>query len=170
MSETRASRLGPTRPSKLLLRSLLRPPYVVLRFGLLGYERLFGQQWIAITTIGRRTGKPHTVLLDLVGYDRTTGRHYVQPGWPRGSDWVRNVQANPRVDAQVGHRRFTGRVVRVPGREGAEWAYRFAQKHPISSWLIGRVMLGWRPPRESGAAAAKEWMAEHLVFYAVEPA
>ncbi|MGH7822085.1 MAG: nitroreductase family deazaflavin-dependent oxidoreductase [Candidatus Binatia bacterium] len=157
-----------SKPSKLLLATFLRPPYLFHRLGLLGWERFLGQEWIVITTVGRRTGRPHTVMLDLVGHDPTGGRYYVQPGWPGGSDWVRNVEASPRVEAQVGRERFAGRVVRVPGDEGAEWAYRFARKHPIHSFLIGRLILGWRPPAEGGEAAVREWMARQFVFFAVE--
>ena len=161
--------IGPAKPSKLLLRSFLRPPYIFLRLGLLGYERFLGQEWIAITTTGRRTGKPHTVLLDLVAHDAKTGRYYIQPGWPRGSDWVRNIEVNPLVEAQVGRRRFAGKVVRVAGAEGAEWAYRFGQKHPFSSYLIGKLMLGWELPTAGGEGAVREWMAQNFVFFAVEP-
>jgi deazaflavin-dependent oxidoreductase (nitroreductase family) len=156
------------KPSKLLLYGFLRPPYIFLRLGLLGYERFIGQRWIAITTKGRRSGKPHTVLLDLVGHDPALDRYYIQPGWPRGSDWVRNIEADPMVDAQVGRQRFRGRVVRVEGPEGAQWAYRYAKEHPINSFLIGKLMLGWQPPIERGEAAVREWMAENFVFFAVE--
>ena len=54
------------RPSRVG-RWILRLPFFVYKFGLLGYERLFGQQWLALTTKGRRTGKPH-LRLSLAGY------------------------------------------------------------------------------------------------------
>src|SRR5262249_28266945 len=55
-------------------RLLFRLPLLLERAGIRWTERLFarlmGVQWIVLETIGRRSGRPHGVVLDVVGYDR----------------------------------------------------------------------------------------------------
>jgi deazaflavin-dependent oxidoreductase (nitroreductase family) len=99
--------------------------------------------WIVVTTRGRRTGKPHTVVLDVVGYDAVTKTWYVQPAYGYESDWVRNVLANPSVEVEIDGRRSRGRVVEVTGSDGAEVVLRFIRSHPLYArlvvWMVGYV-------------------------------
>ena len=46
------------------------------------------------------------------------GKYVVFSGWGVGSNWYRNVRAEPRVHVQVGRRRFSGlaRLVEDPQR------------------------------------------------------
>ena len=97
-----------------LPRLLFRLPLLLERAGIRWTERLFarlmGVQWIVLETIGRRSGRPHEVMLDVVGYDRARNTYYVQPAYGDRSDWVRNVRAQPTVSVRIGGRH--------PGRRG----------------------------------------------------
>ena len=155
------------RPSRLG-RSILRLPFFVYNLGLLGYERLFGQQWLALTTKGRRTGKSHTVLLDVVGHDPRSGRFYVQPGWGDRSDWVLNVRACPHVTVQVNQSQFQGQVVDVSGPEGAKVLYAFATKHWFQTMWVTWLNPTLKPP--SGTAAdVIDWLATNVLVFAIDP-
>jgi deazaflavin-dependent oxidoreductase (nitroreductase family) len=113
------------------------------RAGIRGLERVLGIDWILLTTTGRRTGRPHGVMLDVVGHDPTGGAFYVQPADGRQADWVRNVAVFPEVVAQVRGRRFQARVEDVTGPEGAEVVLRFIRTHPLYArvivWFVGYV-------------------------------
>jgi deazaflavin-dependent oxidoreductase (nitroreductase family) len=72
------------------------------------------QAWLArwasapyayLTTIGRRTGRPHRIELWFAAQD---GRMYLLAGGRERSDWVRNLQANPRVTVELGDETHTG--------------------------------------------------------------
>jgi deazaflavin-dependent oxidoreductase (nitroreductase family) len=52
-----------------------------------------------ITTTGRRTGSPHTIEIWFALHG---DRIYVLSGGRDGSDWVRNIRANPTVGLQLG--------------------------------------------------------------------
>jgi deazaflavin-dependent oxidoreductase (nitroreductase family) len=67
-----------------------------------------GQQWPArsasepflyLTTIGRRTGRPHRIEIWFAAHD---GRLYLLAGGRERADWVRNLQANRRVTVELG--------------------------------------------------------------------
>jgi deazaflavin-dependent oxidoreductase (nitroreductase family) len=156
------------RPSRLG-RWILRFPFFVYKLGLLGYERLFfGQHWLALTTKGRRTGKPHIVLLDVVGHDPGSGRYYVQPGWGDRSDWVLNVRACPQVTVEIDRKQFQGRVVDVSGREGAKAIYDFAAKHWVQAMWVGWLNPKLKPPSDTEADAI-DWLSKHVLVFAIDP-
>lgn len=70
-------------------------------------ETLHKQHWLArwagepnvyLTTIGRRTGRPHRIEIWFAIED---GRMYLLSGGRDRSDWVRNIQANPQVTVEA---------------------------------------------------------------------
>ena len=76
------------------------------------------QPWLArwasepyayLTTIGRRTGRPHRIEIWFATQD---GRMYLLSGGRERSDWVRNILANPRVTVELGDETHAG-VARV---------------------------------------------------------
>ena len=84
-------------------------------------ETLGEQRWLArwasepyayLTTIGRRTGRPHRIEIWFAAQD---GRVYLLSGGRERADWVRNLQANPRVTVELGGETRAGaaRVLRA---------------------------------------------------------
>lgn len=130
-----------------LRRFLYRLPLLLDRAGLPALDgairRLLGVDWIVLETVGRRTGRPHVVVLDVIDHDAGADRYYVQPAYGDAADWVRNVRREPRVTARVGRRRFPARVRDVTGPEGADAMLRFVRAHPwyarIVAWFVGHV-------------------------------
>ena len=73
---------------------------------------------LLLTTRGRRSGLPRTRAVSFM----PVNNHYVVfSGWGVGSNWYRNVLANPRVTIKVGRTamRATARVVEDPSRRVA---------------------------------------------------
>jgi deazaflavin-dependent oxidoreductase (nitroreductase family) len=142
-----------------LSRLLHRAPIFFHRFGVRGYERLLGIDWILVTTRGRRTGRPHSVMLDIVGYDPATDSYYVQPADPGSAQWVRNVEVQPLVEAAARGRSFKANVREVTGPEGAEVVLRFVREHPwyarLIVWLVGYVETIDLPDDELRAQLAR---------------
>jgi deazaflavin-dependent oxidoreductase (nitroreductase family) len=60
----------------------------------------------SLTTIGRKTGKEHTVPLRLVFYN---GSFYASRTNP-GGDWLQNITKNPHVTIEVDGRKVTGKA------------------------------------------------------------
>ena len=133
-------------------RFLYRLPLRLGRHGRPVLDGLLNVDWIVLETVGRRSGRPHVVVLDVVAHVANPERYYVQPAYGDDADWVRNVRREPRVTARVGGRRFRGRVRDATGDEGAEAMLRFVRAHPwysrVVAWFVGHVRGLDRPDAE----------------------
>jgi deazaflavin-dependent oxidoreductase (nitroreductase family) len=126
-------------PRPVWLRALHRLPLWLRRHGIRGYERVLGIEWIVVTTRGRRSGRPHTVVLDVVGRDGAGGGWFVQPAAPDAA-WVRNVRADPRVLVEADGRETPADAVEITGADGAEVVLRFIRTHPLYARLVVRLV------------------------------
>jgi deazaflavin-dependent oxidoreductase (nitroreductase family) len=57
-----------------------------------------------VTTVGRRTGRAHTIEIWFAAAGRTL---YLLAGGRHGADWVRNIKANHHVGVRLADRRYT---------------------------------------------------------------
>jgi len=67
--------------------------------------RWAGEPFLCLTTLGRRTGRPHRIEIWFAAHD---GRLYLLAGGRERADWVRNFQANPRVTIELGNETRVG--------------------------------------------------------------
>ena len=84
-----------------LLRWFFRLPVLLYRLGLADQ---LGKSTLLLTTRGRKSGHFYTTPLNYVVEGDIT---YVLAGNGASSDWLLNLQANPRVEVQVGRGRFS---------------------------------------------------------------
>ena len=103
-----------TYPAKgTLNRFLFKIPLVLWRMGLgpyLSHPARGGSKMLVLTTWGRVSKAPrHTML----SYIRLGDKDYVSSGWGKRSDWIKNIEANPRVTVQVGHKIYPAQGRRV---------------------------------------------------------
>jgi deazaflavin-dependent oxidoreductase (nitroreductase family) len=143
------------------MRALYRLPLVLRRFGIRGYERLLGVDWLALTTTGRRSGRPHTVMVDVVGRD-AAGGWYVQPSKPRAA-WVLNARANPDVRVEAEGPVSAATAVEVTGDEGADVVLRFIRTHPLYARLIV-WLVGYTPTIDVPDEVLRERLRTVVVF------
>jgi deazaflavin-dependent oxidoreductase (nitroreductase family) len=152
------------RPGKLL-RALYRAPLVAYRLGLAGREHWIGMHWILVVTRGRRSGREHAVLLDLLGEDASRRRHYVQAAYGRAADWVRNIEAHPRFEAQVGTERFAARMEPAQEEDARAVMLAYVRAHSFYSPFIAR-MLGY-PGSLRDPAAVADWLVHRFGMFAI---
>ena len=74
--------------------------------------RWAGEPYAYLTTIGRRTGRPHRIEIWFAAQE---GRMYLLAGGRERSDWVRNLRAHARVTVELGDGTYAGaaRVLRA---------------------------------------------------------
>jgi deazaflavin-dependent oxidoreductase (nitroreductase family) len=110
-------------------RTLMRAPIWIYR-ARLGF--LFGSRLLMLEHIGRTTGLPRQVILEVV--DHPTPDTYVVPsGFGDRAQWFRNVQANPRVRVHASGRAPTPATARVLGQQEADRALSaYRRRHPMA--------------------------------------
>jgi len=67
--------------------------------------RWASEMYVHLTTVGRRTGRPHRIEIWFAGHDE---RLYMLSGGRERADWVRNLQANSRVIVELGDETHVG--------------------------------------------------------------
>lgn len=110
-------------------------------------QRIADQSTIELTTIGRRSGKPHT---RPVWFVVSGGTILVQAGKDGNRDWFRNLQKNPTVTLRAGEYAFRARAAAVTDPARIEAVRQlFLQKY-TSARLLSLVgsSLGQGAPAE----------------------
>jgi len=100
-----------------------------------GLGPVIGRVVLLLTTTGRKSGQPRITPLQ---YEQIDGAYYLGAARGLQADWVRNLQANPRVELRVGAKRISGlaEVVTDPKRM-ADFLEVRLQRHPL---MIGLIM------------------------------
>jgi deazaflavin-dependent oxidoreductase (nitroreductase family) len=84
---------------------------------------LAGHDYCYLTTIGRISGEPREIEI-WFAMDAERGTLYMLSGGRDRSDWVRNLQRDPRVSVRVGDQASSGRARVVDGADEDELARR----------------------------------------------
>jgi deazaflavin-dependent oxidoreductase (nitroreductase family) len=117
-------------------------------------EKVKEQQYVYLTTKGRKTGKPHKVELWFAYYG---GRVYLSHEGQR-TDWMRNALKNERVGVRIGSVEFEAKAkVAAEGsrsrEEGAralyEKYYEPAPKEKIDDWFSLSTVIELTPLGET---------------------
>ncbi len=89
-------------PARFFWRFIQLGPRIAYALGLGG---LVGKHVLLLTTHGRRSGLPRVTPLV---YELQGDTILVASARGQSADWLRNIQATPRVKVRVGSRRFDG--------------------------------------------------------------
>jgi len=103
------------------------------------FERLAGEDFCYLTTVGRRTGKPHTIE---IWFARENGTLYLLSGGGDSADWVRNLQRTPAVRVRIGSRTLAGRARAVTAPEEDALARRLLDAKYMG-WTSGKRLSSW---------------------------
>lgn len=101
-----------------LLRSrrLMRAPIWIFRARA---GALFGSRLLMLEHIGRKSGAPRQVVLEVVAHS-SRETYVVAAGFGRKAQWFRNIQANPRVRVYAGSHAPRGATARVLDQQEAD--------------------------------------------------
>jgi deazaflavin-dependent oxidoreductase (nitroreductase family) len=104
------------------------------------FERLADQDFAYLTTIGRRTGKAHTIE---IWFGLHEGRLYLLSGGGDRADWVQNLRKEPRVRVRIGTQTASGtaRMVRAGTKEDALARELLDGKY--QGWGAGKRLSSW---------------------------
>ena len=118
-----------------LLRWFLRSPILAYRLGLGG---LFGKRFLMMTHMGRISGRPRRVILEVVAHDTQTGAYVVASGWGEAANWKRNIERNPQVRVQVGWRKWPALARRLSQKEAEVALADYARRNPVALRLLAK--------------------------------
>jgi deazaflavin-dependent oxidoreductase (nitroreductase family) len=146
------------------LKFFFKVPVWVHKMGFGGWERLIGAQWMLITTKGRKTGKPHDTMVDVMDYDKATDTYYIEAAYGARADWYKNIQSNPVFEAQVGRRKFKAQAGALTTEGAAEMLVQFYRSKPAYTRSV-MAMAGMKFKDEDELRV----MGRNLTLLAVTP-
>ena len=120
-----------------LTRLLLRLPIQLYRFHL-GW--LLGGRFVLIHHVGRRSGTPRQVVVEVVAHVREPESWTVASGFGPTADWYRNLLAQPDTTIQVGRRTAPVTAVPLTPDEGARTMEAYAAAHPPTAGRLAGFM------------------------------
>ena len=103
------------------------------------FERLANETFCYLTTVGRKTGKQHTIE---VWFAREKGNLYLLSGGGGSADWVRNLRKTPTVHVRIGSRTITAKAREVTAPEEDALARRLLDEKYMG-WKTGKPLSSW---------------------------
>ncbi|HYY53777.1 MAG TPA: nitroreductase family deazaflavin-dependent oxidoreductase [Candidatus Dormibacteraeota bacterium] len=97
------------------------------------------REFAYLTTMGRRSGREHTVELWFGVRGDTI--YFLSGGGDR-ADWLRNARANPRVKVRLGRTTLDGRA-RATEDRAEELTARQTLATKYESWVPGKRLSAW---------------------------
>lgn len=137
------------------LRVIKRPPQVLYAIGL---GPLYGRLVLLLTTTGRKTGLPRVTPLQ---YEEVDGAFYVASALGDGSDWFRNIVADPHVAVRVRSRSFAGIAEPITDvRRVADFLEYRLERHPK---MVGAIMRREGLPPNPSRADIEDYAARRAL-------
>jgi deazaflavin-dependent oxidoreductase (nitroreductase family) len=147
------------------LRSAFRLPVHVYRANL-GW--LLGRRFLMLTHTGRRTGKRHATVLEILAHHGS--EMIVLSAFGRNANWLRNIQANSNLEITTGPRTFGATYRMLTEAEAIAVMAEYERRNRLAMPLIRTVLtrlLGWS---YDGSAQARSRLAAQLPCVAFRPA
>jgi deazaflavin-dependent oxidoreductase (nitroreductase family) len=154
------------RPGRVA-RRLLRIPALLYRWNL-GW--LLGRRFLALTHVGRSSGRRYRTVLEVIGTDPSTGEVLVIAGFGRSSDWYRNLQARAAIEVAVGRLRFRPVHRELDEDEAVAVLAAYERRNRWLSPVVHRVLsqlVGWR---YDGGDESRRRLVRQLPVVAFRPA
>jgi deazaflavin-dependent oxidoreductase (nitroreductase family) len=148
------------------LQSLLRLPDLLYRYGL---GCMLGRRFLRLMHVGRRTGRRHTTVLEVVRHDPRHSEFVVVSGFGSRADWLRNIEAGNQIEVTVGRRTFVAGHRRLDREEAFAAMADYERRNQAVGPLVRRVLswlLGWH---YDGSVAARRRLVEQLPLVALRP-
>ena len=120
------------RPGRLAL-FVFRLPLPLYRAG---WGWLLGHVFLVLTHAGRRTGQPHDTAAMVLAEDRAPEEVVICSVWGPGTDWVRNLRANPPLLVRIGRHSYVPQHRFLTDEEACTVGVSFRRRHPVRLRMI----------------------------------
>jgi deazaflavin-dependent oxidoreductase (nitroreductase family) len=99
-------------------------------------QKVAGESNVEITTVGRKSGKPHTKPIWFV-YDQ--GRLYLQAGREGKTDWYQNLKKNPQITLKIDTLTFAGKAQFIDDAKETERIHNLFKQKYFAARVAGVV-------------------------------
>ncbi len=93
-----------------------------------------------IDHVGRKSGKPHQTVVEVVDHDRADDTYIVASGWGRKANWYQNLTAHPETTIHVGSRTLAVRAETLPPPQAAQRLIAYREHHRFAARELSSMM------------------------------
>ena len=130
---------------------------------------LLGHRFLRLTHVGRRSGRLHQTVLEVIRTSPRAGEFVVMSGFGRPADWYRNLAAAPAVEVAAGNRRFRP-AHRVLGEaEAVEVRADYERRNRRVAIVVRRVLTWLVCWNHDGSDEARRRLLQELPVVAFRP-
>ena len=119
------------------LRVVFAAPNALYRRGM---GRALGRRFLQLTHVGRKSGAEHTVVLEVLTYDRETGEAVVISGFGEGAQWLRNLRANGEARISFGRTPRRAEIRMLDADEAVDVMTRYERRYGLVRPLLRRTL------------------------------
>ena len=149
---------------KGMVKILMRAPIVLYEIGL-GF--ILGDRFLMLTHIGRNSGRPKRVVLEVIKNDPESGIFYIGSGWGEKANWLLNIEKTPDARVQTGNRVFDAVATRLSIDKASDILMDYAKRNPRAFRILaGRLILGKDLDISQQSA---ELLAQYIPIVALRP-
>lgn len=129
---------------------------------------LLGRRFLQLTHTGRRTGRRHTTVLEVIGTS-AAGELLVLSGFGARADWVRNLEAGGPASVTVGRRTSTAAHRVLDGGEATAALADYERRHRLVAPVVRAVLSRLLGRRYRGTPEQRRLLAARLPVLALRP-
>lgn len=136
------------------LRILFRIPVYFYRAGL-GW--MFGKRFVLINHVGRKTGKQHQAVVEVVELEKGTGNVIVVAGYGEQTQWYKNLREQPKTAIQIGNQKHTVSIDLLGPDDGENIIARYLGKYgKLTGQLFSMIGYEWDGSEDDARKIARE--------------
>jgi deazaflavin-dependent oxidoreductase (nitroreductase family) len=141
-------------PPKGLLRILFRIPVYFYRIGLGG---LFGKRFVLINHIGRKTGKQHQAVVEVVEREKGTENIIVVAGYGEQTQWYKNLKKQSQTTIQIGNSKYQVAIEFIKPENGEDIIARYLERYgKLTGQLFSMIGYEWDGSERRAREIARE--------------
>jgi deazaflavin-dependent oxidoreductase (nitroreductase family) len=150
-------------PPKGLLRIGFRIPVYFYRLGL-GW--LLGGRFVLVNHLGRKTGKPHQAVVEVVERNKEAGIVTIVAGYGPRTQWYQNLKVQPDTIIQIGNHKYPVTAEFVDPENGTDIMARYLDRYgKITGQLFSVLGYSWDGTEDGVRQIARD----HLRFVRFHP-
>ena len=151
----------------LVTKWLLRTPNALYDAGLGG---LLGHRFLQLTHRGRRSGRLHSTVVEVVARDEVTRELTVVSGFGPTANWYRNVLAGGAVEVRVARERWRPAIRQLGEHEAVAALADYEHRNRLAAPIIRIVLSRLTGFRYDGSDEARRRVIQNLPLIALRPA
>lgn len=101
---------------------------------------LLGSRFVLIHHVGRKSGAPRQVVVEVIARDETTRAVIVASGFGPEADWYQNVLAHPDIEIELGWARLPAHAEPRSADEASDTMADYARQHPRAAKSLAGFM------------------------------